>query len=1184
MNISMIIDVVFFAFLVLSFLWGLWKGMYKSTFGLCFNLVLFLIIWIVLPAFSSLVVNIIPNEAKEELAEYMSNAEMKEALSGILRIFFSGIVWVILMIVLSPVKLLVRKIFRKIIFSGEKKPKTWASRFGGSAISVLNAFLIVLLVTTPFVGTLSTLRDEKGKTKCLVSDDFNSCDITKYYTNSSFSKVISVANMDKNVFKIMSNMNLYGKRVNLQNDLSAVFDTYLILESKGLSLGGEIDYIELLSKLSSEEFQTLGDKIASVDLLVVLMDNVGVKVIEKETNLPEGFDIAKINFAKEIENFFNIIGEIVKLPIFDGSEITDNYYNVIATLDSEYVDSLVSYIEKSDLLNELYDTYLIPKFEDVVNDFIKDMGGEKTVTLEVGESSLASELKTILNSISKIKDAGIITLNEENNEYELSEKGSKLLSKLNEEKTSELIDDLFGSTLISQVLGEVSETFILKYFNETLDKNYTSSDLNLGDVSWSSELKNVVSLAILLSNEGVIDEIENDTELLEAVLSVKKDVIELIGEKMGKSKVITSLVPEIVEPTLEDVLSSMMESGTVSLPDDINWSSEMKNLLVAAKLFYDGGAFEDDFDVNDYIVSLKVNSEKDEVEELSEAITSSQVFMAIFPDIIQSKIETIDSTINYDNIVWEDEIESLLRAYKLLASEGLFEDEADITEVMVDVLKEEENIDTLFQSEIIYTVVTNRINDELDSFEFDGEVLKGESTEGFTKTEWKNEINLLVKALDDQDAVDDFQELGKMDPSISSTSTRIEKLSVIVSSLLKTRTLGPTITNKVNELLEFEDEDKKTQSELTVGVNWNNELLAVNQLLWNITDEVNHETEKEVTVEMVPEFIESAKATVIVKELVSKKIKEGLKSLEKTDGSALLSETFINSLDIFDEDNNGDINWDKEVETKTNFEAINYPGETDYDNGVGKDGDKLTLAMSAAGETTIVKAIVEDTLLNEIKERVKPYFFEDENNPTAAENEDYENYLETLDIFNANYRNEFKVYDDLQDLDNIDTSNSSFGPTLDEFKVTLNNSSIFGPVANRQIKNRLKTLLTEIDLDNNPSTVTTANFIDDLDIVEISWTNELKVKDDLEDMLPFETFSIDSSNVNTLFGDDGLFVGLANSIIVTSMINENDLPDDKKIMIENETLYNLIIDKIDELSASSSGKNALKKIIYLSVE
>ncbi len=1184
MEISMIIDVVFFAFLGLSFLWGLWKGMYKSTFGLCFNLILFLVIWIVLPTFSSLIVDFIPEETKSELAEYMSNAELKEALSGLLRIFFSGLVWIVLMIVLFPIKLIFRRIFRKIIFSGEKKPKTWASRFGGSAISTLNAFLIVLLVTTPFVGTISTLREDNGETKCLVSDDFNSCEITKYYTDSSFSKVVSVADMDKNLFKVMSNMKLYGKKVNLQSDLSATFDTYILLESKGLSISGEIDLVAILSRLSSEEFQLLGDKIASVDLLVTLMDNVGVKVIEKETKLPEGFDIAKINFAKEIENFFNIIGEIVKLPVFEGTEITDNYYNVIATLDSEYVDSLVSYIEKSDLLNELYDTYLIPKFEKVVNNFIEDMGGEKTVTLAVEESTLAGELKTILNSIAKIKDAGIITLNEESNEYELSAKGSELLSELNEEKVDELIDNLFESTLISQVLGDVSETFILKYFNETLDKNYTSSDLELDDVVWSSELKNVVSLAILLSNEGVIEDIENDVELLEAVLSKDNDVIEVMGEKMGQSKIITSLVPEIVEPTLEDVLTSMMENGTATLPEDIDWSSEMKNLLIAAKFFYDGGAFEDDFDVNDYIATLEVNSEKDEVLELSNAITNSEVFMAIFPDIIKSQIETIDDSINYDDIVWKNEITSLLRAYRLLATEGLFEDEVDVSEVMIDILKDDASIDTLFSSEIIYLVVTNRINDELSSFEFDGEVLKSESTADFTKADWKKEIKLLVKALDNQEAVDDFEQLGKMDPIAKDTETRINDLSVIVSSLLQTKTLGPTITDKVNELLEFENDEKKTQNELTQNVDWNDELLAVNELLWNITDDVNHEVEKEVTIEMVPDFIESAKATTIVKELVSKKIKEGLKDLEKTDGTALLSETFINSLDIFDEDNNGDVNWDKEVATKTNFEAINYPGEVGYSNGLGEDGDKLTEAMNAAGETTIVKAIVEDTLLSEIKERVKPYFFEDENNPTVEENADYESYLETLDIFSANYRNEFKVYDDLQDLDNIDENSSSFGPTLDEFKVTLNNSSIFGPVATRQIKNRLKTLLTDIDLDNDATTVTTANFVDDLDIVEINWTKELQIKDKLEEMLPFETFSVNENNVNDLFGDDGLFVGLANSVIVTSMINENDIPDDKKIMIENKMLYDLIVEKIDELEASTSGKNALKKIIFLSVD
>jgi len=1180
MEISAIIDIVFFGFLGLSFLLGLWKGLFKSTFNICYNLVLFLIVWLLMPILGSVIVNMIPKEALNDMTEYMTTSELEEFLSSLIRIFASGIVWFVLRIVLFPIKLIIRRIFRKIIFKGEKRAKTWGTRFGGAAVSVANCFLTFVLILTPFTGVLSTLRDSKGNTKCISLDGFNSCDITNYYTDSTFSKIMSVANLDKGMFRLMSNMKLYGEKINLQQDLKNTFDIYLTLEKKGLSLEGEMDAAALASKLTSEDVTRLGNSISSVKLLVTIIEKVGFKVIEKELDLPEGFDLTKISAKQEIQNLFNIASEIVKLPLFEGTEITDNYYNIVANLDGEHIDGLVESIKKSNLITQLYDTYLVPKFDEMVEEFISSFGGTKTVTINTEGIDFSEELHAILTAVSKFKDTGVIVLNAETNEYELSAKGSAILSNVNETETNELVDSLFESSLISQVIGNVVEPFVIKYFNDTLDKDYTSEDLNLGDVSWSTEIKNIVSLAVLLSKEGVIDAIENDQDMLEAILGPTKEKVSLLGQKMGSSKLITALIPEIIEPTLEETLTSMMEEGTVSLPEDIDWSTEMEALLVAAKVFYDGGAFEDDFDVNTFIAELEVDGEVDEIEELSDAIVSSEVFMAVFPDIIESQIKSIDETLTYDEIVWEEEIENLLRAYKMLSNEGFFADGAETTDIMVDILKVDANIDTLFASNVIYKVVTSKLNTELDSFEFDGETLVVGSTDDFTKSDWKNEIKLLVNALDNEDAVNDFENIGKMDPSASDTQIRINNVSVIVSNLLESKTLGPSITNKVNELLELDGTDKKTQEELTDGVSWSVELTAANELLWNITDDATHETQKDVEIEMIPSFIDSAKETVVVKDLVSTKVKDGLAVIKAEDGTALFEDTFINSLDIFDDNNDGSVNWDNEVSVKDQFEIIHYPGDADYSNVEGGDGDKLTAAMTAAADTTVVKYIVEDTLFDEIKSLVKPYFFEDVDNPTTSETAEYEDYIDNLDIFGADYRKEFNVYDKLQEFDGVSDESDEFGPKLDELKLVLADSTIFGPVAEREIKSRLKSVLGEIDIDNDVSTATNVEFVDSLVIKDINWTNELAVKDGLETMLPLEDFTIDASNVNELFGEDGLFKKIANSVIVASVINSNDIPDEKKIAIDNVLVYNTIVSEIDNLDAPTTGKDALKKIVY----
>ena len=55
----------------------------------------------------------------------------------------------------------------------------------------------------------------------------------------------------------------------------------------------------------------------------------------------------------------------------------------------------------------------------------------------------------------------------------------------------------------------------------------------------------------------------------------------------------------------------------------------------------------------------------------------------------------------FEDVEWEEEIEPLLRVIKLFHSYGMFEDGADVTNVVMDVIEVDENVDVIFASDVM---------------------------------------------------------------------------------------------------------------------------------------------------------------------------------------------------------------------------------------------------------------------------------------------------------------------------------------------------------------------------------------------------------------------------------------------------------------------------------------------------
>lgn len=1163
MTLAMIINLAFLAIIFIGMLSGLRKGIFKVSVRMIYLIILFIVVWLLVPMIYKKVAPSLPNSFYEGIEDYITKEELNSLAPVVLRSFLTPYIWLILSILTLPIywiiyaickKIFIKKVEKPVLskdraerksqikaYKRAKKPKA-KSRLIGSLVSGVGATSMVFALFLPFTGIYETLRDEHGTVRCIQIDDFDSCKYTDEYEASVVSKIFSIGDIGSKAFDVMSSGKAFGDKVSLGEDLSNLVDIYFILQENGITLGEDIEIATLLSSLSKEEVLKLKTYLTSSKFLMTIVDNIGLKVLIKEAELDTkyGIDLSQVKLSKELGILMDVAATVIELPLTKDGDMNKNYIEIINSITDEEVDQIISSLKDSAAIDAIMEDYGRTEIEELINESFEDQ--EIAISLNLTDVDIRDELKVIINSVRDLAALDIIYYNENKDKLSVR-KLEKVAETINKTELKAAIDGLFDSAILSQVVEGVGGPLTVQYINEALGEEYTAEELGLDNIDWKEELSNDVGLIIDLINSGVVDAIEGDSgENIFSTIASLENKDEII-ESMTNSKLIVSMLDGIAPTYIEEIVSSMSEDPNYKLDTetmDIDWKEELPALINLVGMLEEGGVFEDDFDFISYVSDLNDTAPNDEVAKLANYMTSSTILMEVFPTIADQAVGEVSDEITIEDVNWKVELEPLLRVVKLFDKYGIFEENAETSDIVMDMLEEDSNIDILFNSGVVYDLITTTVEDEIAKVEVDGAPLVEVPDGGFdfTKAEWKEELLFLSDVISQIDILEEFENIGKMDPDVIINNTKLTQMGELVDTLLDSRIFGEAITEEINDILELTGEDRKSVEELRATY-WADELIAANKILYRIDEE------GEASIELVEELVQTAKNTVFIRDLVSIKVKDNLKTLD-VEGQLVFEESYIDTLDIYT------LEWDKEkeaIEALDTIDDIKMPGDLGFDANV--DGVALNSIMSKVKVTTIVKDVALDTMNNEVRGMVDDYFYEDVNNPTLEEELELDEYMNSLDVLEADYVKELKLLDELNGLvENQDTSinDSSYGAKLDSSIIAIEESTIIGPVAEKEIR---------IILDDTFGTYFEPDYFSTLELSTISWEAELSKKSSLE------TFKDGYDIIADIDSDAGL--------MIDNLLAEIKAPVD----INGDVKYSIIVKTVVEKEIKDRIKDGL---------
>ena len=1015
MEISMIINIVFLGIILLGFLGGYIKGTFKASYRLIFLALLFVGLWLATPAIYKAAEPSLPQEFFDSISDYVTREELSDLAPFALRAFVVPYIWLILTIVTLPIYWIIGLILKLIFIKKPERPELSEdkavrkkqikeykkslkpgakSRLVGSLIGMVTSVAIVFTLFVPVVGVYETLRDETGTVRCIKVDDFDSCEYTQHYENSVVSKLFSAGDVGSKAFKLISSGKAFGVESSLGEDLENIVNIYFWLLNNGVDFNEELDYVKVLSTLTDDDIIELRGYLTSSKFLMSVIDNIGIRILDKELELGTKYsiDVANVSLSKELRIILDVASMLIELPLTKDGEMNKNYVEILNSAEDADIDALLAKLDESDIIEAVMAEYGSTELEKVLVDALKEYN--ENLELDFSGVNIIEELGVVIDAARTLAKEEVIYFNTEKNKVAIR-KLENLGDYMSSAEIEDAVNGLFESEILTQVVDGVASPLILGVLNDSLGKEYTEEELNLTDINWKDELAHDLVLILDLMDSGIMDTIDSGNGNFFTAISELETKDQLIND-MVESKLLVSLLDVLTPEYINEFATSLTDDPDYQVDIstlDIDWAVELPALVDFVEMLDAGGMFEEGFDFIEYVGSLEDTPANDEVAKLSASMTDSKIVMELLPAIAEGAISSIRDDITFDDVEWENEIEPLLRVIKLFHSYGMFEEEADVTAVVMDVIEEEENIDLIFESSVMYDMATSTIEEELTAIEVDGAPLLNVGPEGLglTKEEWKNELELLSSILGDIDAVNDIGNIGNMDPELLATTSKLNSLGGMIDTLLLSKIFAEPIAEKINETFEFTDNAKSVEELRTTD--WRLELVVGNKVLY----EVN--AVDDVTVDMISSLVTSSGETIFVRELVEVKVKNGLASVEVNNVPAF-EQTFIDDLDIYS------VNWDAESDLLDALNELidNPPAVVDSEYGADLDS-----VLATGKNSTILKSVVEKELRTIIKDNI-----------IEAYNGDV-SFVDELDVFDmakygSSFEQEFSILDDLEEL------------------------------------------------------------------------------------------------------------------------------------------------------------------------
>jgi len=763
-SITLYVNIAVGVILLLAFLIGFKRGLFKTTYMFVATLTIVIIFWAIAPVVTKAILNFDVSGFNLDVSGYnvdtfngliehiMVNNLGMQATEGVVlqetllyQTIYSVAVLVVRIVLLIFAFIMNITLFRFILWiiylivrpkvkdkKGRTIKKKWWSRLGGAGVSMLNAVLSLLILFVPLSAILS-LGDTAAQ---IANSDLNageklvvSYDGNKLNMSASDKSVLEVIGLDEEIINIIGEYGpvyrntipgvLYSFNISGTDFDTYLFDKLLEVEAgdKSFSIRKELQTVLEVVKVIDEKVVIEGEELQIVD------------VIDKLSEEDIDAIFTKLSELEVISFTMPIAFETFEIMLQSGSELT-----------TAYVDYL-------DFVRVLKDTDL--------DSLIADIG------------DIVSSTKGLLDesglSISEITGEGLdinklLTLNE-NKLQQVLDNVAKL-SVIDElynaviKTYEEQIDTALNAYMVMQPKVTIGED--LNYYINGVNSTYAARGENIDNINVKIDMESKVWVIEVVENEEVVEELVTTISCSDSYYEISLDGIVVTDEIKNLGNIYSSFkklgitdinslkalfdetitdAPEIdyskfTYDNLNGLSASLLNSKVISkaaknimvivnnilpneyhnmvvVPENVT-SEDLTSILVLGKVVLESGLLKQGEEIN---YTELISEYKD---DLVEALKGSNLILSNLTPVIGTMMDMVfgpDIIIIPEDLVWGSEVDALFDSIEYLSSAIDFETQ----EVKLSQVDREKLAEAMSRSRILTGSMNNVIKYVLSS-------------------------------------------------------------------------------------------------------------------------------------------------------------------------------------------------------------------------------------------------------------------------------------------------------------------------------------------------------------------------------------------------------------------------------------------------------------------------------------
>lgn len=466
--------------------------------------------------------------------------------------------------------------------------------------------------------------------------------------------------------------------------------------------------------------------------------------------------------------------------------------------------------------------------------------------------NLENELSSVASTGVLLLDSGLMDL------FKTGEMNLETLdlSSINFDKIDRLIDQLFSSSLISEV-SEAGVKYVLREVADDKLVELLKDDDIVSKIEYKNaaeikqELKDVVSIIKFAVEKNLVDTaIENRDDVIGIVNSVNSDDVASLINKILSIKILNRAMPSMLNAYAKDYGIGIPENMTSELNGEVAGLfaraiklvqtleiTSLDNLMegnmienLTEKLFVNG--------------AIKANT-KDELAALLNDLNASYLFKNVASEQINKLLVGKDYKIDARVLRYVDSKDAWLKELSVLESAYGIYDQFKDSEV-IDYAKVTGLLDDLSGTKVLISVLPfaydellPKVGIEIDSegmpvIDFDGSEENGSKEEFYAL--WEDEL-LVLKNIADAVGVLELQSMEDVNVDLLNDEKNVDALATVISEVYNSKLLKEPFVifmkDVINEFVtDFEIEFSKDElSAIDTKEKWANEFSNINNII-----------------------------------------------------------------------------------------------------------------------------------------------------------------------------------------------------------------------------------------------------------------------------------------------------------------------------------------------------------------